>query len=970
MFQTALLIFWVAVATGFSFGPDLRVLKGNISSTRTISKMTNLRGVYSSFFDKNRSSLRRSTELLMSNSESVEPQAISTGYSSHPDLLDAIQEATKVALEGLPSLSRNQIDLGMIHVSSIYDGQYSPTVVVPAILDACTTFYKGIVEDQVLKKLVGCYAGGVIGKSNKQSTKNFTPIENEGGAGVVITMFLLPETAIRTFHVMEDDVPDDVGRLSPDSWKTAVHLSGVDSSPPGESEATFMLLPSPSFQKDADDFLRGMNMAFGDKATVFGALASTVSSLSRARLFRYDVDEPNCSSILAEGCLGVVFNGDFQAKVMVAQGAKPVGGIYRIISGQGSTVGAIQLDEVATEQLQSFDTDDGDEEEDEESLDEMDVKKRAAAAYAKASIPKPLLAEANYLMKTLSDDDQGFMRKSILLGLEISGGIPKSPNELIRLAEGQGHRFAVHQVASAGMKDGSVTLPLGVVNIEKGQRLRFFVRDGNFGKKEVDAVLTGYKKKEIEASFSDQGQSFNPSACIFFPTLDRGQKFFGGKGGYESNKLSEFLPTVSSISGFFCNGVIAALDENDSKVRIHGSASCYAIVGSKSNRPVYSSAMAKAEREVAEQKAREEEIALRLAAAEEKKRTNIANGFVDSNENPAPRSEDGELILKRREIHSGRALTVSAVEWSVAEKTAVPSSTLEGFMWEKETEVDRLRERQPLANMVSQCKLFDLDPTKPKPRGWAAAVRAALKDDFIVIPEVKRIEPTLGSLRKRYDIQKITKRFVMSGARALSVNCDQVLFGGSHGDILEVREASINALIEAANAEDGKVTPPILASDLILYPYQLYKLRLAGADAVNLIVGSLASKDLLYLTKIAATLKMDVVASVTSEVQLRSLMKCAKDISAVSVSNRDLETFSFDNTGSQALSLLKSDAIKALRELNPDLIILAEGRVGLIMDEQNDHTSYINELQNAGAHGAIIGGALASMKDDLNNLLK
>lgn len=528
----------------------------------------------------------------------------------------------------------------------------------------------------------------------------------------------------------------------------------------------------------------------------------------------------------------------------------------------------------------------------------------------------------------------------------------------------------MHQVASAGMKDGSVTLPLGVVNVEKGQRLRFFVRDGNFGKKEVDAVLTGYKKKEIEASFSDQKQSFNPSACLFFPTLDRGQKFFGGKGGYESSKVSEYLPTLASISGFFCNGVIAALDDNDSKVRIHGSASCYAIIGSKSNRPVYSPAMAKAEREAAEQKAKEEEIASRLAAAEEKKRTSIANGFVDSDESPAPRSEDGELILKRREIHSGRALTVSAVEWSVAEKTAVPSSTLEGFMWEKETEVDRLRERQPLANMVSQCKLFDLDPTKPKPRGWVAAVRAAIKDDFIIIPEVKRMEPTLGSLRKRYDIQKITKRFVMSGARALSVNCDQVLFGGAHGDILEVREASINALNEAANAEDGKITPPILASDLILYPYQLYKLRLAGADAVTLVVGSLASKDLLYLTKIAATLKMDVVASVTSDVQLRSLMKCAKDIAAVSVSNRDLETFSFDETGLQALSLLKSDAMNELRESYPDLIILAEGRVGLIMDENDNRISYINELQKAGANGAIIGGALASMKDDLNNLLK
>lgn len=415
-----------------------------------------------------RSSLFFSSETLSSDADTLEPQAMSTGYSTHPDLLDAIQEATTAALEGLPSLSRNQIDLGMVHVSSIYDGQYSPTVVVPAILDACKTFYD-ITEENVLKKLVGCYAGGIIGgMSNQQSlSKTFNAVENEGGAGVVITMFILPDTQVHTFHVMDDDVPDDVSRISPDSWKRAVNLSKVDSSPAGESESTFMLILSPSFQKDADDFLRGMNMAFGDRATIFGALASTVSSLSRARLFRYDVDESDCMNILAEGCLGVAFDGDFQAKVMVAQGAKPVGNVYRIISGQDSTIRTIQLDEVATQQLQSYVEDDDDE--DSKLEDEMDAKKRAAAAYAKAAIPKPLLAEANYLMKTLSDDDQSFMRKSILLGLEIGGGIPRTPDELLRLAEGQGHRFAVHQVASAGMKDGSVTLPLGVVDVKKGQ---------------------------------------------------------------------------------------------------------------------------------------------------------------------------------------------------------------------------------------------------------------------------------------------------------------------------------------------------------------------------------------------------------------------------------------------------------------------------------------------------------------------
>ena len=93
--------------------------------------------------------------------------------------------------------------------------------------------------------------------------------------------------------------------------------------------------------------------AFGPSTTTFGALASTVSSLSRARLFRFDEKDPYSSQTLGDGCVGVVLSGDVQFRVMVAQGAKPVGGVYRVVSGQESTIQAIQLDELATEQLRA-----------------------------------------------------------------------------------------------------------------------------------------------------------------------------------------------------------------------------------------------------------------------------------------------------------------------------------------------------------------------------------------------------------------------------------------------------------------------------------------------------------------------------------------------------------------------------------------------------------------------------------------
>lgn len=919
----------------------------------------------------------------LDSSTAASPQAIGTGYSQNPDILFALEEATKAALASLPPDAN--IDLGIVYISSLYDGQCSPTKIVPAIIASVDGTHRS------LQKLIGCSAGGLVGSkhsssqssSSSSSSPSISTVESEGEAGVTISLCVLPDTQIQTFHSLEDDIPDElvISSLTPEAWKQSVgmsHLKTGSDSADNDHDVSFMLLPSPSFQNELDDFLKGMKMVFGPASTIFGAISSTVSSLSRAKLFRYDVDEPDSVQALTEGCIGVAMTGDVEFKVMLAQGSKPVGGIYRVVSGEESTIRSIQLDEVATEQLQAVEEGDGDDEFEDEvnsNEEENDAKKRMAAAYKKAVIPKPVLAEANYLMKTLSDDDQAYMSKFLLVGLERSGGIGKSPSEILRLAEGLGHRFTVHQVASAGMKDGSVTLPLGSVDMELGTRMRFFVKDGEFAKKEVEAIWTGYKKKELRGTFSDDKKAFNPSGCFVFPTLDRGQALFGGKAGFESSAIAQYIPSVPAIGGFFSNGVIAAMDENDDQVMVHGSASCYALVGSKSGRPIYSASKITVEKEEADQKAKDEERA-ELAAAAENELNTAKDLSADSDEDkPAPRSEDGELITKRREIHSGRALTVSTVQWSVADNMAKPSSALEGFMWDKETEVDRFRERVPLSNLLSQCRLYDLDPAKPRPRDWIGTVKTAAEKGFVIIPELKRTEPISGSLRKRYDVNKLTKQFVGGGALALSVNCDKVLFGGVLEDITESRAATFEAISSVLDAEEGMpVAPPILASDLILYPYQLYKLRLAGADAINLVVGALTSKDILYLSKIAASLKFSVIASVTSEVQIRNLLKLSGGIDAISLSNRDLETFAFDNTGAQALDLLKSDAMKEYREKNPDTVVLAEGRVGMI--EMEDGTGgkaahlYVQALKDAGAVGAIVGGGLADIKDNVDKYLK
>lgn len=148
------------------------------------------------------------------------------------------------------------------------------------------------------------------------------------------------------------------------------------------------------------------------------------------------------------------------------------------------------------------------------------------------------------------------MRRQLLIGLEQGSSVGRSASDLVRLAEGQGHRFRVYQVASGGMKDGSVTFALGSVDITPGTRARFFVREAGFAKREVEALWLGYKKRLLDEQFGnklDTNIMAPPTCCFIVPTLDRGSKFFLGKNGYESNAVTTM---VSDYPGTF------RIDEN------------------------------------------------------------------------------------------------------------------------------------------------------------------------------------------------------------------------------------------------------------------------------------------------------------------------------------------------------------------------------------------------------------------------
>ena len=153
--------------------------------------------------------------------KSDEPQVLATGYSQQMELSEAIKEAMEIALQALPDASNNpnaQIDLAIISISSLYDGNSSPSTVVPACLDIASSYGRGI------QHLVGSSVGGIVssvsnmddGDASYQEevegddddeddddndkpprTRTCTPAELEGVPGVSVMLAILPDVNLK-----------------------------------------------------------------------------------------------------------------------------------------------------------------------------------------------------------------------------------------------------------------------------------------------------------------------------------------------------------------------------------------------------------------------------------------------------------------------------------------------------------------------------------------------------------------------------------------------------------------------------------------------------------------------------------------------------------------------------------------------------------------------------------------------------
>jgi hypothetical protein len=138
--------------------------------------------------------------MAVSNSDDdPSPQVWSSGYSPKADFLEAIQEATEIAMAGLPKCGPGaNIDLALVSVSSLYDGQASPATLVPAVLSTASTYGNGI------QNLIGCTTGGIISSVRNsyygtvgEEMRACNGIESEGNPGISIVLAILPDVKLK-----------------------------------------------------------------------------------------------------------------------------------------------------------------------------------------------------------------------------------------------------------------------------------------------------------------------------------------------------------------------------------------------------------------------------------------------------------------------------------------------------------------------------------------------------------------------------------------------------------------------------------------------------------------------------------------------------------------------------------------------------------------------------------------------------
>jgi indole-3-glycerol phosphate synthase len=177
-------------------------------------------------------------------------------------------------------------------------------------------------------------------------------------------------------------------------------------------------------------------------------------------------------------------------------------------------------------------------------------------------------------------------------------------------------------------------------------------------------------------------------------------------------------------------------------------------------------------------------------------------------------------------------------------------------------------------------------------------------------------------------METVLRLYEEGGAAALSVLTDAPYFGGSLEDLRVARETT---------------NLPILRKDFTLDPLQILEARVAGADAVLLIVRILDDEVLQRLIAETEALGMAALVEVHDERELKRALEVGAGI--IGINNRDLATFTTD----------LDTTIRLLERVPEDIIVVSESGIRVPED--------VDRLGGVGVDAVLVGESLLRSSD-------
>ncbi len=230
--------------------------------------------------------------------------------------------------------------------------------------------------------------------------------------------------------------------------------------------------------------------------------------------------------------------------------------------------------------------------------------------------------------------------------------------------------------------------------------------------------------------------------------------------------------------------------------------------------------------------------------------------------------------------------------------------------------------------------LRELDRMELRKPRFAKAI--AENSGVSIIAEIKKASPSKGLIRPDFDHMKIAEDYSRCGIAAMSVLTEPEYFKGELGFVSDIT---------------AKFNIPVLRKDFTVDEYMIYEAKLAGADAILLIMAALTDEEFKRFHRTADELELDVLVETHNEDEVKRAAEYGR---IIGVNNRDLQTFEEDITTCERL-----------------LPFIPEGKIKVAESAVRTHGDYAY-LSSLGFDAALIGEAFMrrdNLSDAVNELV-